>query len=1209
MYIKIESQRLDYYRSRQQLIRREELQGIMDSVIAGHCQGSKIGQRVILPASFIGGPRDMRRRYVDAMALVQKFGKPDLFITMTCNPSWPEVKKHMLPTDESHNRPDLLARVFHAKLDLLKEQLFKKQIFGSVAAYTYVVEFQKRGLPHGHFLIILEAASKLYSTESYDKIVSVEIPVITANRHLFSMVRKHMIHGPCGAQNPDNVCMQGNQRKRCRNNYPKPFAQTTFHGKNAYPTYRMRNDGQKIMVCGHQLDNRWVVPHNGYLLAKFDCHINVEICSTVKAVKYIYKYIYKGHDRIHFRVNSDSCAEGNNNSQSLPIDEIKDFQSARWVCAVEAIWRVFRFNLSEMHPSHLNCTYKEFPEHFVWYPGRKKWEPRKQKDCIDRIVAASIKEGEHYFLRLLLTHVKGPKSFEDLKTFNGTYVNTFREAAIFRGYFESDTSQEKCLEVASSYQMPYILRRLFATLLVHFPPLNARKLWKKFEYCLSEDFIKISEISTDEIRYKVLEQINSFLESMGRDINSYALVPYPLNFNDLNKNTRDTIAETRITVLESDLQRIDQLNNDQKIAFDIITHAVFQEKHGCFFVDGPGGTGKTFLYRALLAEARSIGFIALATASCGLAASILPGGRTAHSRFNIPLDTTKNKNCRISKQSSSAELLQKASLIIWEEAPMTNKSLIEAVDRLLQDLMDSNALFGSKVIVFGGDFRQVLPVIPKGTKSEFIYASIVKSYIWPHLHKLQLTENMRARDDPEFIEYLLRVGNGTEPTVNNDCIQIPPSMLIRYTNDEDSIKELTTTVFPDLTIFSHHDFSAVNRAILTTKNEFVDQINQQLIHHMPGRIQEYISRDKCIKDSDQTIMEDFINALTPNGFPPHKLILKPNTPIMLLRNIDPSQRLCNGTRLICKSLNSNVIHATISCGEFTGKEVFLHRICFRIENDPESPVSFERIQFPIRPCYAMTINKAQGQTLDFVGIYLREPVFSHGQLYVAMSRAKNKTSIKILIKPAIFSTGVDSITHNVVYRETTIVQVLDKQKPLLSKAVNRYQKLTLIDNQGITVEVMIYKSDIEFFRNHFNLYRRYMVSNARVEYTPPEYRAHENQCTWYIDNSTVVQAIDEASSPEIPPVFTFTPFRRFYQHIDDASDIDTLGIVTQIHPRNHRGPTPTREIVIIDNSFMPVILTLWGEHETDEGQTIANIIQSMPLIVALRVKVSSYHSK
>mgnify|MGYP004715271773 FL=1 len=195
MYIKIESQRLEYYKSRQELIRKKELQGIMDSVMVGHCQGSKIGQRIILPASFIRGPRDIRRRYVDAVALVQKFGKPDLFITITCNPSWPEVKKHMFPTDEGHTRPDLLARVFHAKLDLLKDQLFKKQIFGAVTAYTYVVEFQKRGLPHGHFLIILEVALKFYSTKSYDKIVSAEIPDRTTNRHLFSMVRKHMIHG------------------------------------------------------------------------------------------------------------------------------------------------------------------------------------------------------------------------------------------------------------------------------------------------------------------------------------------------------------------------------------------------------------------------------------------------------------------------------------------------------------------------------------------------------------------------------------------------------------------------------------------------------------------------------------------------------------------------------------------------------------------------------------------------------------------------------------------------------------------------------------------------------------------------------------------------------------------------------------------------------------------------------------------------------
>ena len=138
---------------------------------------------------------------------------------------------------------------------------------------------------------------------------------------------------------------------------------------------------------------------------------------------------------------------------------------------------------------------------------------------------------------------------------------------------------------------------------------------------------------------------------------------------------------------------------------------------------------------------------------------------------------------------------------------------------------------------------------------------------------------------------------------------------------------------------------------------------------------------------------------------------------MLLRNIGPPGGLCNGTRLICKSLRQNIIEAVISCGEFAGKEVFLHRICFKSDSDPDCPIPFERMQFPVRLCFAMTINKAQGQTLDYVGIYLREPVFSHGQLYVALSRAKNSNSVKILIKPSLSDLSSDDTTPNIVYTE------------------------------------------------------------------------------------------------------------------------------------------------------------------------------------------------
>ncbi|XP_027169382.1 uncharacterized protein LOC113769103 [Coffea eugenioides] len=687
MYVKLETQRLDFYRSKQLLIQREQLQGLMDSVIQGQSQGSKVGQRVLLPASFIGGPRDMKKRYMNAMALVQKFGRPDLFLTMTCNPSWPEIKENMLPTDETQNRIDLCARVFQAKLEMLKEELFKKEIFGQVAAYTYVIEFQKRGLPHAHFLIILKPNSKLYSLDSYDQIVSAELPDEGTHKHLFKMVRKHMMHGPCGSKNPNNVCMQGKKVRFCKNKYPKQWADSTTHGQNAYPIYRRRNDGKIVHVRGQELDNRWVVPHNPYLLAKFNCHINVEICSTIKVVKYMFKYIFKGHDKIHFRVNSDTSEQC--------IDEIKEYQTARWVSGIEAMWRIYRFTLNEMHPSVMNlqlhlqnyqsmsfkdnedirdllknqfkkrtmlteffymnatddlakalkCTYKEFPQHFVWHPDKKYWSARKQKDCIGRIVAANPNEGERYFLRLLLINVKGPTSFDDLKMIDNKYANSLQEAAILRGYFESNNAQQQCLEEAALYHMPHTFRRLFATILVHFPPANPRQLWENFEESLSEDFYHQPHLQSDQIQLNVLHEISKFLQSMGKNSNSYDLVPRILRLNPADRETRDTMSETQIIISDEDIASISRLNMEQKLAFDIITAHVYNNHKGSFFLDGPGGTGKTFLYKALLADIRSRGFIALATASSEVAASILPGGRTAHSRFKIPINMDTSNMC------------------------------------------------------------------------------------------------------------------------------------------------------------------------------------------------------------------------------------------------------------------------------------------------------------------------------------------------------------------------------------------------------------------------------------------------------------------------------------------------------------------------------------------------------------------------------------
>ncbi|XP_027157969.1 uncharacterized protein LOC113759590 [Coffea eugenioides] len=307
---------------------------------------------------------------------------------------------------------------------------------------------------------------------------------------------------------------------------------------------------------------------------------------------------------------------------------------------------------------------------------------------------------------------------------------------------------------------------------------------------------------------------------------------------------------------------------------------------------------------------------------------------------------------------------------------MTHKAGIEGVEKLFRDLMDN------------------FDLLDQGCK-----------------------RYKRAKLDPNFTEYLLRIGNGTKPVIKDENVEIPSKMLIRYSTEEESLAALINIVYLDFSIFASSNYSGINRSILTTENDFVDEINDSLIQKFLGDSFDYISHDTCLDPSQQAILEDFINSLAPNGLPPHHLTLKQNTPIMLLQNIDPPKGLCNGTGLVCRSLKSNVIDAVISSGEFSGKQVFLHRICFRVEDDPTCPISFERIQFLVQLCFAMTINKTQGQTLDFVGIYLPEPIFSHGQLYVDISRAKSSNSVKALIRPLIHNITLDNLTPNIVYQE------------------------------------------------------------------------------------------------------------------------------------------------------------------------------------------------
>jgi hypothetical protein len=215
--------------------------GVADAIhVADSC--TSIGRRIILSFSFIGGPRQMYQLYQDVMAIVSHFGKPDLFVTFTCNPKWPEVTRELLLHQTATDRPDLTARIFHMKLQELLKDLCEKQCLGKVAAFVYVIEFQKRGLPHAH---ILSQDSKLHSVEDYDSIVSAEIPDPDVHPLAYETVISTMMHGPCGVLNPSAPYMKDGF---CQKRYLKAFQSTTQENSDGYPVYHRRDNGSLLRL-------------------------------------------------------------------------------------------------------------------------------------------------------------------------------------------------------------------------------------------------------------------------------------------------------------------------------------------------------------------------------------------------------------------------------------------------------------------------------------------------------------------------------------------------------------------------------------------------------------------------------------------------------------------------------------------------------------------------------------------------------------------------------------------------------------------------------------------------------------------------------------------------------------------------------------------------------------------------------------------------
>jgi hypothetical protein len=238
----------------------------------------------------------MHMRYQDLTAIVRKFGKPDLFVTVTCNPEWPEMAAALLESNTPADRPEIVAHVFELKLDALVKEVEIDRSFGETVACRPVVDAQKRGLQHAHILIFLKKKINTAVVDTQDVVddfVCAEVP--TDNLKLQNIVLDEMIHGPSGAVDPNAWCMRATGC--CWKDFPKAFAATTeWHEDGAHPTHRRRASdaggysGVDARGCG--IANRWVVPYSPYLTLKYGAHINIQVCSSTRAFKYLMTFKY-----------------------------------------------------------------------------------------------------------------------------------------------------------------------------------------------------------------------------------------------------------------------------------------------------------------------------------------------------------------------------------------------------------------------------------------------------------------------------------------------------------------------------------------------------------------------------------------------------------------------------------------------------------------------------------------------------------------------------------------------------------------------------------------------------------------------------------------------------------------------------------------------------------------------------------------------------
>jgi hypothetical protein len=1101
---KIEDSELLFQSTHQKELRADKYDNIKRAIEEGFTGtlGHLRSKPQVMNKSMRNSPGQKAAKYKDFVAAFRHHAGVDAFVTMTANPNWPEVLSALKPGASPEDRSDIMNRVFKLKLAKLIKEI-NNGILGEECCVGYVIEFQKRGLPHAHIAIAFKEEWKLKSGKEVDLMVSAEIPDPQIHPKLNKIVLHDSIHC-CISEigNPASCIVDG----VCKKGFPFDHRNDTILVDLGYPLYRRRNlHPSEIVKKGKtiRVTDSMVVPYSPVLSLLLNCHCNIQACSQIFDFKYFFKYFTKSAEAQIFYPNDDAKTAERKKSFAIlkesihEDDEINRYKIGRFIGTSDALWSIMGFELYHLsqpvlnlpvelpgeqtvflrdnvilgHPERTMLTaffdliseqgdmpltfdpskkvkdllYQDVPNHCVWNSGPKMWSLRHRKAKNDivqigRLLPPPTTQLEKWALWMLLRHISGPKSFDDI--LNG--APTFIAACSNRGLLINDFEYEQFMEEVVAVEMPRRCRQIFADLLCSVAVPNPWALWDRFAQHLAQDFLHEARNEGESMKIPCIKHtlwsINVCLINQGSSLHDFKfpLDSYcPSTFFEprIIKTNAIICQETAYTFVINDKFT---LNREQLLFFEAVERSIEDKNPKKFILQAPGGTGKTHTLNMIIKYCLFKGINVAVTSSTGISATALIGGRTVHSAFNAGV-TVPNEGCSFSVSPSSklAKEWSQVDVLIIDEVMCLDRRFVEAIEITLQKCVFVDDLrrldmgpFCGMTIIMTGDPRQQVPISPSANKTTLLSLCIHSSHLFKSFEQHHLCTNVRihpsisfAHDDgtiQSLQNWILQIGDGQ---MQKDDLNVDDAHFVRIPNQfysGNDLFELADRIYGDIS--EHAQDNAMKffaeRIILSPLYRDVQTINNIMIERFANagyEIETMYSKDTVTgKFGD----EEIANEYSASCFPEHKLRIFIGCPVMILRKY--SGQVNNGDRAVIVSISTYRLGLRMLSGSKIGRIVHMPRMIYTPTKD-SMRLEMQRLQFGIVVSFGITVSKSQSCGFKNVGIWLNDHLFAHGHLYLALSRLQVSSdgdySLLFASRKDIMKDHRGVFAKNIVYKE------------------------------------------------------------------------------------------------------------------------------------------------------------------------------------------------